>query len=287
MLSSNIEWMPGAHRGRVTHSRVVRLCGDAPQLPMPVAGRPGSLKRAALEAMAAAAPPHRTAAGKRARRRRIDFQCAIPFRQVPPLVRDGFARLERLFGDGRGDRRVLEHYQAAQDCLALCLGDPACDVMLMLALTLGASSATPAVEPGRREFSAAPQRKEPALLAANMVTRMLWFLRPAAFPWDRDDGMVLRVPEMTKKIGRCLPLLFFPREVWADGTARAAPHRTQGCQQPRAPGAWMDQGAGCARQPAEQRLEPVPARGAPAAAGGTAVAEEGPRCIYRESLSQQ
>jgi hypothetical protein len=29
---------------------------------------------------------------------------------------------------------------------------------------------------------------------------MLWFLRPEAFPWQADDGMVLRVSEMTKKM---------------------------------------------------------------------------------------
>ena len=32
------------------------------------------------------------------------------------------------------------------------------------------------------------------------VTYMLWFLRPKDFPWEKDAGMVLRVPEMTKEL---------------------------------------------------------------------------------------
>ena len=55
--------------------------------------------------------------------------------------------------------------------------------------------------PGERGFSAAAKRKEPELLAVNMVTRMLWFMQPEAFPWDQDEKGVLRVSEMTKKIG--------------------------------------------------------------------------------------
>ena len=40
------------------------------------------------------------------------------------------------------------------------------------------------------------------MFAASLVTRMLWFLRPKAFPWETNDGVILRVPDMTKKIGR-------------------------------------------------------------------------------------
>ena len=35
------------------------------------------------------------------------------------------------------------------------------------------------------------ERKD-AQFAPNLVTRMLWFLRPKAFPWDKDEGVVLR-----------------------------------------------------------------------------------------------
>ena len=48
-------------------------------------------------------------------------------------------------------------------------------------------------------FEAGP-RKDPKIFAAGLVTRMLWYLRPNAFPWNKDDGQVLRISEMTKKI---------------------------------------------------------------------------------------
>ncbi|KAF5239888.1 hypothetical protein FOXYS1_15478, partial [Fusarium oxysporum] len=85
--------------------------------------------------------------------------------------------------------------------LGYCLEDPLCDLMLMLTLTITASSATPEVRPNTKCFNVTTKRRDPALLAANMVTRMLWFLRPEAFPWDKDRDSVLRVSEMTKKIG--------------------------------------------------------------------------------------
>jgi hypothetical protein len=34
---------------------------------------------------------------------------------------------------------------------------------------------------------------------------MLWFLHPEWFPWEEDDEMILRVPEMVKKIGMHTP----------------------------------------------------------------------------------
>lgn len=77
--------------------------------------------------------------------------------------------------------------------------------MLMLALTVSASSVTPQVALKEHWFSAAPKnkQKESPLLAANMVTRMLRFLKPDDFPWGSvDDGSVLRISEMTKKIGK-------------------------------------------------------------------------------------
>ncbi|KAL6354246.1 hypothetical protein LRP88_12580 [Fusarium phalaenopsidis] len=67
-------------------------------------------------------------------------------------------------------------------------------------IDLGSSSATPEVRPNTKAFNVTTRRRDPALLAANMVTRMLWFLRPEAFPWDKDRDSVLRVSEMTKKI---------------------------------------------------------------------------------------
>ena len=198
MHSTGIEWVPGRHRQRLTHRRIVRLVGLATATEV-LAARPGSLKRAALEA-ASQQQMSEGAVQKRAKRQRIDFHCDIPFQNIPRLVLEGFAKLERLFG--KGDHKVLDHYQKARNCLQQCLGDPLCDLMLMIVLTLSASSVTPHIAPKERIFSSTPKNKDSALLAANMVTRMLWFLRPKEFPWgDKDDGSILRISEMTKKIG--------------------------------------------------------------------------------------
>lgn len=198
MLSLGIEWTPGSHRGKLTSRRVVKLMGSVVPSRRIMLARPGSLKRAALEA-AAEYEASQSMGLKRTRRRRIDFGCKIPFEKVPELVQTGFDELRR--GSARRDPRVLSHYRAAICCLESCLGDPRCDVLLMLALTVGASSATPQVLETEDSFSVATKRKEPALLVANLVTKMLWFLRPEAFPWTEDRGQVLRVPEMIKKTG--------------------------------------------------------------------------------------
>jgi hypothetical protein len=71
--------------------------------------------------------------------------------------------------------------------------------MLMFVLTLASCSITPTVAPQTRHFGEGV-RKDPALFAANLVTRMLWFLRPEHFPWKEDYQLVLRVPEMVKKV---------------------------------------------------------------------------------------
>jgi hypothetical protein len=189
MLSNRIECVPGTYQSRLSYRRVVKLVGYTPPA-LALTARPGSLKRAAIEAEDRMKQP--------IQRRRIDFGCAIPFTNIPKLIEDGFKQQEKNFRNK--DQTVLEHYQAARLCLAGCLGDPLCDVMLMLALTLASSSVTPTVAPKTRHISVGA-RKDPALFAANLVTRMLWFLRPQAFPWKADAGPVLRIPEMTKKLG--------------------------------------------------------------------------------------
>lgn len=188
MLSNRIECMPGSHRSRITYRRVVRLVGQIPP-PRAVAARPGSLKRAAIEA------EHR--AQRPVKRQAIDLGCDIPFTRIPDIVEEGFSALAKMFS--KGNPRILEHYHIARNCLESCLGDPLCDVLLILVLTFSSSSITPSVKVNGSGFEAGP-RKDAAQFAANLATRMLWFLRPKAFPWDRDDGMVLRIPEMTKKI---------------------------------------------------------------------------------------
>ncbi|OBS16948.1 hypothetical protein FPOA_12498 [Fusarium poae] len=196
MVSASIEWVPGSHRRRLTHQQVVQLVGAAASATV-LAARPDSLKRRALEAEARRSVD--STGVKRAKiRPRIDLGCKIPIKQIPDIVERGFTEIRRLFV--KGDQLVLSHYCAAYCCLTDCLEDPLCDLMLMLTLTITASSATPEVRPNTKCFNVSTKRRDPALLAANMVTRMLWFLRPEAFPWDKDRDSVLRVSEMTKKI---------------------------------------------------------------------------------------
>lgn len=214
MHSSGIEWIPGRHRQKLTHRRLLRLVGlvSGPEV---LAAPPGSLKRAALEA--AAQQQVSDGSRKKLRRRRIDFGCKVPFENVPQLIQDGFAKLERLYSKAKADYKVLEHYQQARNCLQRILGDPLCDLMLIMVLTLGASSMTPQVALKERVFSGAPKRKDQALLAANMVTRMLWFLKPGDFPWGKqDDGTILRISEMTKKIGTYAPMKIISLEADAE-----------------------------------------------------------------------
>jgi hypothetical protein len=191
MLACQIECLPGSYQSRLSYRRVIRLVGSAP-LVSAMAARPGSLKRAAIEAEHRAKRPS-------LRKAVIEFNCVIPFDAIPQLVEDGFRQHEKVFRTG--NQAILEHYQTARQCLAECLGDPVCDVMLMLVLTMASSSVTPTVLPKAREFSAGP-KKDRSMFAANLVTRMLWFLRPECFPWDSDGSVVLRVAEMTKKIGK-------------------------------------------------------------------------------------
>jgi hypothetical protein len=180
--------MPGSHCSRITYRRVVRLVGHTAPI-RAIAARPGSLKRAALEAESRAERPRK--------RQVVDLGGEVPFTSIPTIVHDGFRAQEKIFA--KGNQKILEHYHVARNCLERSLGDPLCDVLLMLVLAFSASSVTPTVPAGSHRF-AAGARKDPGLFAASMVTRMLWFLHPEAFPWDEDDGMVLRVSEMTKKI---------------------------------------------------------------------------------------
>ena len=130
----------------------------------------------------------------------IDFGCAVPFTEIPLLIEEGFEASRKLFA--RRDPKVLAHYEAARDCLQQCLGDPLCDVLLMIVLTFSSSIVTPALPMRGSEFEVGP-RKDPRLVAVTLATRMLWFLCPWNFPWEKDDGMVLRISEMIKKLGRC------------------------------------------------------------------------------------
>jgi hypothetical protein len=227
MLTCRIECMPGSYQSKLSYRRVTRLVGSAP-VALAIAARPGSLKRAAIEAEHRAKRPS-------PRKSVIDFGCAIPFNTIPQLVEDGFRQHEKLFKTG--DQGILEHYQTARQCLAECLGDPLCDVMLIMVLTLASSSVTPTVAPKAREFSAGP-KKDSSMFAASLVTRMLWFLRPKCFPWDGTSGVILRVSDMTKKIGELVSTRRMRRKMGMTNHCR-----TQGRQQSLTAGAGLDRGS--------------------------------------------
>lgn len=188
---NRIECAPGSNRSIITCRRVVKLSGQMPSSAVVAWARPGSLKRAAIEAEIRANQP--------AKQMRIDFGCSVPFKSIPLVVKEGFEAQARILR--KGDSRVMEHYQVVQNCLVECLGDPLCDLLLMIVLTMASSSVTPEVAPKCKGFGVAAKRKTPGTLAVALVTRMLWFLRPDKFPWNKDSAGVLCVSEMTKKIG--------------------------------------------------------------------------------------
>ncbi|KAL3290699.1 hypothetical protein RB213_004881 [Colletotrichum asianum] len=198
-LAAGIEWVPDSVRGRLTSRSVVRLGGQATVQPAPFSP-PGSLRRAAREAEI----KHERTVKDRVQRQecqpQIDFGCPLPFTNIPSLILASFNQTKATFL-GKGDAKVLDHYQIAMNCLAEKIDDPLCHLMLMITLTICASSETPEVAQGSRTFSAAAKRKDPGQLALVMVTRMMWFLYPTSFPWAKNSGgMAYDVMEMTKKI---------------------------------------------------------------------------------------
>ena len=188
MLESRVEAMPGASRGKLTSRAVVRLVGMTPSKAL-LATRPGTLKRAAVEASENTKRPRL--------QRRIDFGCEIPFTKIPSLVDEGLRAQDKQFE--KGDGGIREHYCMVRHCLDDCLGDPLCDLMLMYTLTLASCSVTPTVVDERFDVG---KKKDDKVFAANLVTRMMWYLKPTGFPWlkGKENGGVMSVPEMTKKI---------------------------------------------------------------------------------------
>ncbi|KAL3290631.1 F-box domain-containing protein [Colletotrichum asianum] len=198
-LAAGIEWVPDSVRGQLTSRSVVRLGGQATVQPAPF-GPPGSLRRAAREAEIKHERTVKDQVQRQECQPQIDFGCPLPFTNIPSLILAGFNQTKATFL-GKGDAKVLDHYQIAMNCLAEKIDDPLCHLMLMITLTICASSETPEVAQGSRTFSAAAKRKDPGQLALVMVTRMMWFLYPTSFPWAKNSGgTAYDVMEMTKKI---------------------------------------------------------------------------------------
>ncbi|KAJ6436869.1 MHYT domain signaling protein [Purpureocillium lavendulum] len=147
MASVGIEWAPGSHRSKLTSKRVVQLAGVAQKTTF-IAAPPGSLKRQAMEAENRMIEQEQQP--KRARRRIVDFGCEIPFAAIPKLILNGLLKHYKNFQSR--DPRVMTHYHAAHNCLVGCLGDYRCDLMLMMVLTIAASSVTPVVRRDEQQY---------------------------------------------------------------------------------------------------------------------------------------
>jgi hypothetical protein len=101
----------------------------------------------------------------------IDFRCDIPFTEIPRLAATGFEAQKEL---KYCDAQIAAHYKVAEDCLKKSLGDPLCDVLLMIVLTFASCTVTPVLPKYKHHCEEGP-RKDHRLLAATLATRMVWF----------------------------------------------------------------------------------------------------------------
>jgi hypothetical protein len=206
MQSASVDWVPGEELRRISAQCLFRLTSAAPAANAGARALPGSLKRAALQAEEDLRKPVAPA-----QRRVIDFGCAVPFTEVPRRIEEEFRKLESAFRNRAKSQGVIEHYRLAYRTLSSHLGEPYCDLLLMLVLTLAASAQTVHVAEGERRFALAGRQKDADQQAAVMATRMLWFLDRTAFPWKADTTGVATVEEMTKKLGTCKMNNIIPR----------------------------------------------------------------------------
>ncbi|KAL3290981.1 hypothetical protein RB213_002101 [Colletotrichum asianum] len=183
-LAAGIEWVPDSVRGRLTSRSVVRLGGQATVQPAPFSP-PGSLRHAAQEAEIKHERTVKDQVQRQECQPQIDFSCPLPFTNIPSLILASFNQTKATFL-GKGDAKVLDHYQIAINYLAKKIDDPLCHLMLIITLTICASSETPEVAQGSHTFSAAAKRKDPGQLALVMA--------------KNSGGTAYDVMEMTKKI---------------------------------------------------------------------------------------
>jgi hypothetical protein len=134
----------------------------------------------------------------------INFGSSIPFTEIPPCIERGMELTRDLYATTRP--KVLAHYENARDYLEQALGDPLCDLLLMIVLTFASSTVTPALPPYKTSFEAGPKRNR-QLLAVTLMTKMLWFLYPQCFPWQNNNDKMLGIPEMTKQMGEMARLI--------------------------------------------------------------------------------
>ncbi|KAL1793797.1 hypothetical protein ACET3X_004695 [Alternaria dauci] len=101
LAACRIDCVPGSYHGRLSYRRMTRLVGNVPA-PSAIAARPGSLKRAAIEAVHQAKRRSQT-------KSTIDFGCQIPFNAIPPLVEKGFQQLDGQFSKSGMNQKVSQN----------------------------------------------------------------------------------------------------------------------------------------------------------------------------------
>ena len=79
------------------------------------------------------------------------------------------------------------------------LEELACDLLLMLVLTMASFSTTPTVLPSKHEFEI-DISKNASSFVANLATRILWFLRLNHFIIASGNSIVLSITKIIKKI---------------------------------------------------------------------------------------
>jgi len=193
LATNSIECMPGAHRAKISCTRVVRLTQHFPTLAI-MNSKPTSLKQAARAAQARLDATIHV-------RVSIDLGCSVPFTIVPTIITEGFKKRDDMFKSG--NQGIRSHYQLALNTLQASLGELGIDVLLIIAITLASASELPMIAPKDSELTVSKKGgRHHGAWAACLITKMLWFLKPDSFGWKKDKGDVIRVSEMNKKIGK-------------------------------------------------------------------------------------
>ncbi|KAG6094934.1 hypothetical protein E4U14_008369 [Claviceps sp. LM454 group G7] len=195
-----IEWVPGNAGGRIVSTAIVKLKNDIYATPRIPVAEPGTFHREAEETEILHDLNLQRELAAQNEVSVIDFGCEFPFKEIPHLIQQGYDETLTI------NDRIKAHYSVTMSSLSGHIGHPFCQLMLMLILTICASTETPQVLPETREFSVSTdnRHRDKAQLALVMATRMLWFLFPNEFSWTEDPWVnALSVKEMTKKIGTC------------------------------------------------------------------------------------
>ncbi|KAG6310369.1 hypothetical protein E4U22_003315 [Claviceps purpurea] len=192
-----IEWVPGNAGGRIVSTAIVKLKNDIYATPRIPVAEPGTFHHEAEETEILHNLNLQRELAAQNEVSVIDFGCEFPFREIPHLIQQGYDETLTT------NNRIKAHYSVTMCSLSGHIDHPFCQLMLMLILTICASTETPQVLPQSQKFSASTDNghRDKAQLALVMATRMLWFLFPNEFSWTEDPWVIaLSVKEMTKKI---------------------------------------------------------------------------------------